>query len=114
LPELTFHGFIASRIYLHCPNALTKKILTHRSDEEMNSVGNFPKIHYFRSFHSKVEKHHRLCLYICGGKFCPVYGNFCMDLYSVDSDEALNASLLQFLSSVKNFIGSMLQFFSQR
>jgi hypothetical protein len=41
-----------------------------------------------------------------------------MDLYSVDSDEAmkrgyeaLNASLLQFLSSVKRFIASLLRFF---
>jgi hypothetical protein len=41
-----------------------------------------------------------------------------MDLYSVDSDdaikrgyEALNASLLQFLSSVKLFIASSLKFF---
>jgi hypothetical protein len=41
-----------------------------------------------------------------------------MDMYSVDSDEArkrgneaLNASSLQFLSSVKRFIASSLQFF---
>jgi hypothetical protein len=41
-----------------------------------------------------------------------------MDLYSVDSDkamkrgdEALNASSLQFLSSVKHFIASSLRFF---
>ncbi len=41
-----------------------------------------------------------------------------MDLYSVDSDEALkrgdealNASSLQFLSIVKRFITSLLQFF---
>jgi hypothetical protein len=38
-----------------------------------------------------------------------IYGDFCMDLYSVDSDEALKASSLQFLS-----IASSLQFFSQR
>jgi hypothetical protein len=44
-----------------------------------------------------------------------------MDLNSVDSDEAMkrgneafNASLLQFLSIVKNFIASSLQFSSQR
>jgi hypothetical protein len=43
-----------------------------------------------------------------------------MDLYSIDSDEAmkrgdeaLNASSLQFLSSVKGFIASVLQFSSQ-
>jgi hypothetical protein len=41
-----------------------------------------------------------------------------MDLYSLDSDEAmkrgneaLNASSLQFLSSIKSFIASSLQFF---
>jgi hypothetical protein len=40
--------------------------------------------------------------------FALFYGNFCIDLYIVDSDEALkrgdealNASMLQFLSSVK-------------
>ncbi len=50
--------------------------------------------------------------------FALFYGNFCMDLYSVDSDEAmkqgnvaLDASLFQFLSSVKCFIASSLQFF---
>jgi hypothetical protein len=46
------------------------------------------------------------------------YGNFCIDLYSVASDEtmkrgneALNASSLQFLSSVKRFIALSLKFF---
>jgi hypothetical protein len=49
-----------------------------------------------------------LCLFV----------DFCKDLYSVDSDEAmkrdheaLNASTLQFLSSVKRFIASSLRFF---
>jgi hypothetical protein len=54
--------------------------------------------------------------------FAPfVYGNFCMELYSFDrdkamkqGDEALNVSLLQFLRSVKRFIASSLQFYSQR
>jgi hypothetical protein len=49
-------------------------------------------------------------------------GNFFMTLYSVDSDdeamkrgnEALNASSLLFLRSVKRFIASSLQFFTQR
>ncbi len=43
--------------------------------------------------------------------FALFYGDFCMNLYSVDndeemkqSDEALNASSLQFLSIVKRFI----------
>jgi hypothetical protein len=50
--------------------------------------------------------------------FALFYGDFCMDLYSVASDEALKrgnealeASSLQFLSSVKRFITSSLQFF---
>jgi hypothetical protein len=44
-------------------------------------------------------------------RFALFCGDFCMDLYSVESDEAmkqgneaLNASSLQFLSSVKCFI----------
>jgi hypothetical protein len=48
-------------------------------------------------------------------------GDFLMDLYSVDreeamkrGDEAFNASLLQFLSIVKHFIASSLHFFTQR
>ncbi len=32
--------------------------------------------------------------------FALFYGDFCMDLYTVDSNDALNASSLQFLSSV--------------
>jgi hypothetical protein len=47
-----------------------------------------------------------------------LFGDFCKDLYSVDSDEAmkrgdeaLNASSLQFLSSVKRFIALSLRFF---
>jgi hypothetical protein len=77
----------------------------------MNSIVNFQKN---RNFHSKAEKHRRLYLYTC---IFPFHGNFCMDFYSVDSneamkqdDEALNASSLQFLSSVKRFIASSLQF----
>jgi hypothetical protein len=49
--------------------------------------------------------------------FALFYGYFCMDLYSVASDEAmklgndaLNASSLHFLSSVKRFIASSLKF----
>jgi hypothetical protein len=46
--------------------------------------------------------------------FALFYGNFYMDLYSVDSDEAmkrgdeaLNASSFQFLGSVKCFIATI-------
>ncbi len=54
----------------------------------MNSIGNFPKMHYFRS---KVEKHRRLCLYVLYvlESFALFSGDFFMDLYSVDSDEAM-------------------------
>jgi hypothetical protein len=48
-------------------------------------------------------------------------GDFCMNLYSVDSEEAMkrgneafNGSSLQFLRSVKRFIASSLQYFTQR
>ncbi len=50
--------------------------------------------------------------------FALFYGDFCMDLFCVDSDEAmkrgdeaLNASSIQFLISAKRFIASSLQFF---
>jgi hypothetical protein len=58
---------------------------------------------------------------LCWDSFGLFYGDFCLDLYSVDSDEAmkrgdeaLNASSLQFLSIIKRFIASSLQFLSQR
>jgi hypothetical protein len=84
-----------------------------------------PKIRYFRSFSSKGKKHRcSLPLHMCGRVLPCFFGNFCMDKYSVDSDEAmkrwseamkrgdeaLNASLLQFLSIVKRFIASSLRF----
>jgi hypothetical protein len=50
--------------------------------------------------------------------FALFYVNFCMDLHSVDSNEAmkqgneaLHASSFPFLSSVKRFTASSLQFF---
>jgi hypothetical protein len=50
--------------------------------------------------------------------FALLFGDFCMDVYSVDSDEAmkqgdkaLNASSLQFLSIIYRFIAMI---FSQR
>jgi hypothetical protein len=39
--------------------------------------------------------------------FALFYGGFCMHLYSVNSDEALNASSLQFFSSDKCFIADL-------
>jgi hypothetical protein len=50
---------------------------------------------------------------MCWESFALFSGDFFMDLYSVDSDEALNASSLQVLGIVKGFIASSLQFFSQ-
>jgi hypothetical protein len=65
---------------------------------------------------AKQKKHHRLCLYICLGQFCSVYLAISVWIYIVltamkQGDEALNASSLQFLSSVKCFIASSLRFF---
>jgi hypothetical protein len=52
--------------------------------------------------------------------FALFFGDFYMELYGVDSneamkpgDEALNASSLQFLSSVKCFIASSQRLFSE-
>ncbi len=61
----------------------------HRSDEAMNSIVNFPKIFYFRSFRSKAEN---IVIFACTyvlESFALFYGDFCMDLYSVASDEAM-------------------------
>ncbi len=61
-----------------------------------------------------------LPLHMCWESFALFSDNFFMDLYSVDIDEAmkrdneaLNTSLLQFLSIIKRFIASLVQFFSQ-
>jgi hypothetical protein len=47
------------------------------------------KIRNFRYFPSKAEKRRRLWLYICVESFALFCGDFCMDLYSVASDEAM-------------------------
>jgi hypothetical protein len=66
-----------------------KKILTNRSDEAMNSIDNFQKKFVFSVF--SVAKSKNIVIFDFTfvldsfGLFC---GNFCMDLYSVDSDEA--------------------------
>jgi hypothetical protein len=113
-----FRRFIASRIWLHCLNALTeKKILTHRSNEAMN--WQFPKKFVIAVI--SITKPKNIVVFAFTyvmESFELFYGDFCMDLHSVVSDEAmkrgneaLNASSLQFLSSVKRFIASSLQFF---
>jgi hypothetical protein len=80
----------------------------------MNPCGNFPKNSFFFVVSvAKPKKNRRLCLYICVGEFCPVFWQFLHE-HSVDSDEAmqrgdeaLNASLLQFLSIGKRFIATI-------
>jgi hypothetical protein len=91
----------------------------HRSH---NLIGNFKK----RSFISVVlvAKPKNIDIFTFTDvleSFALCYGDFCMDFCSVDSDEALkrgdealNSSSLQFLRSVKRFIASSLQLFSQR
>jgi hypothetical protein len=59
------------------------------------------------------------CTYTHVGKFCAVFGDFCMKLYGVDSSEAMeqrseaikrykNAPSLQLKKSIKYFIASSL------
>jgi hypothetical protein len=79
------------------------------------------KIEYFRYFCSKAEKLCRLSFTYVLRSLALFNGDFCINLYSVDSDEAMkrgdevvNASSLQFLGSVKRFIASSLQYFTQR
>ncbi len=77
----------------------------HRSDEAMNSINNFLKEFVFSVF--SVAKSKKIIVFAFTfvlDSFGLLYGDFCMDLYSVDSDEAmkrgdeaLNASSLQFL-----------------
>jgi hypothetical protein len=76
----------------------------------MNSKGNFQKKFVISVI--SVAKPKNIVVfaftYVLEVLLC-LFGDFCgMDLYSVDSDEALNASSLQFLSSVKRLIASLL------
>jgi hypothetical protein len=78
----------------------------------MNSIDNFPK-KFVISVVSKAKPKNIVAIafaYVLES-FALFYDDFCMDLYSVDSDEAikkgneaLNALSLQFLSSIKHFI----------
>jgi hypothetical protein len=63
-----------------------KKILTYRSDEAMNSNGNFPQKNYF---HSKAKNIVVFAFIYVLESFALFYGYFCMDKYSVDIDEAM-------------------------
>jgi hypothetical protein len=62
-----------------------KKIL-HRSDEAMNSIGNFQKKNYF---HSKAKNIVVFAFKYVLESFALFYGYFCMDKYSVDINEAM-------------------------
>ncbi len=74
----------------------------------MNSIDNFQKNFVFSVF--SVAKSKNIVVFAFTfvlDSFGLFYGDFCMDLYSVDSDEAmkrgdevLNASSLQFLRSI--------------
>jgi hypothetical protein len=81
-------------------------------------IGNFNT----NSFISVTKQKTLLSLlkHMCREMLLCFYGDFCMNLYFVDSDEAmkrddeaLNASSLQFLRSVKRFTASSLQIFAQ-
>ncbi len=84
----------------------------------MNPSGNFPKNSLF--FVVSLAKPKNIVVFAFTyvlESLALFFGDFCMDIYSVDSDEvmkqgdeALNASSLQFLSIVKRFIPSSLQF----
>jgi hypothetical protein len=76
----------------------------------MNTIGNFPKC----VISVAKPKNINFALTYVWEIFALFSDVFFMDLCSVDSDEAINASSLQFLSIAKRFIASSLQFFSQR
>ncbi len=91
----------------------------------MNSIDNFQKKLVFSFFSVfSVAKSKNIVVFAFTfvlDSYGLFYGDFCMDVYSVDSDEAMkrgdeafNASSLKFLSIVKRFIDSSLQFSSQR
>jgi hypothetical protein len=110
LPYIKFHHFLNLPPLPECFNKKNMNIL-YRSNEAMTSFGNFQKnLCYFRR---KAKIIVVFALHILES-FALFYGYFCMDLYNVDSDEVmkrgnevLNASSLQFLSSVKFFIATI-------
>jgi hypothetical protein len=67
-----------------------QKILTHRSDESMNSIDNFQKELVFSVFSAAKSKNFVVFAFsFVLDSFGLFYGNFCMDLYCVDSNEAM-------------------------
>ncbi len=74
----------------------------------MNSIDSYQKEFFFSVF--SVAKSKNIVVFAFTfvlDSFGLFYGDFCMDLYSVDSDEARRGS-------VKRFIASSLQFFKYR
>ncbi len=59
----------------------------HRSDEAMNSIGNFQK--KFVISVVSVAKLKNIVIFAFTYVFARFCGDFCMDLYSADSDEAM-------------------------
>jgi hypothetical protein len=67
----------------------------------MNSIDNVQKKFVFSVFSvAKLKNIVFFAFTFVLDSFGLFYGDFCMDLYGVDSDEALNASSLQFLRTV--------------
>jgi hypothetical protein len=66
-----------------------KIILTHTSNEAMNSIDNFQKKLVFSVFSvAKLKNIVFFAFTFVLDSFGLFYGDFCMDLYGVDSDEA--------------------------
>jgi hypothetical protein len=89
--------------------------------EAMNSIGNFPKIFVISVVSMTKLKNIVVFALTCVLEtFALFFGDFCMELLYIlliamkRGDEAFNGSSLQFLRSVKRFIASSLQYFTQR
>ncbi len=62
----------------------------NRSDEAMNPSGNFPKnLLFFVVFVAKPKNIVVFAFTYVLESFARFFGDFCMDIYSVDSDEAM-------------------------
>jgi hypothetical protein len=59
----------------------------HRSDEAMNSIDNFQKEFVFSVFYVAKSNIVVFAFTFVLDSFGLFYGDFCMDFYSVDSDE---------------------------
>jgi hypothetical protein len=55
---------------------------------------------YFRSFVAKPKNNAVFAFTYVLESFALFYGNFCIDLYSVDSDEARRWSVKRFIASI--------------